>query len=369
MQMLNQLTKLLAEKKGSDIHLLEGEKPRVRIHGDLVSIESKEHTLVTRADIESILDTCLTTKQRSTFEETMDIDFSVEMEGASGRVNVGLANGGKLYLTMRYLPANIIPLEELGIDAAMLRALAGSEDGLIVVAGETSSGKTTTIAAMLEYINRTRRGAITTIENPVEYVLHSDKCLITRREVGRDTPDFKPALRSSVRKNPDVLLIGEVRDSETAGIAMAAAETGIQAFCTLHATSTLGAITRLANIMISEGHKEEEFYHRLSLALRGIVHQQLARRADGKGLTPLYEILNVTHTEKEYLREMNFARLEQNLETEHNISLGLCLYRLWHAKPRIIDEEVIRKVYGSRFNIVIHRLEDRDGYKPLVSQM
>lgn len=368
-QLLMRLSKLLEDKGGSDIHLLEGERPRLRIRGDLLPIEAKDHPLITRADIEKILDTCLTPGQRATFDQTMDTDFSVELEGASGRVNAGLVNGRKLYLTMRYLPARIIPLDELGFDVPMLKALADADEGLIVVTGETSSGKTTTVAAMLDYINSTRRRAITTIENPVEYMMPSKESLVTRREVGRDTPDFRTALRSSVRKNPDVLLIGEIRDAETAAIAMSAAETGIQTYCTFHALGVLAAIVRLADILVGEGHTEDELYLRLSATLRGIVSQQLVKRVGGKTLLPVYEILNITFTEREYLREKNLARLEHSLESERNISRGLCLYRLWHQTPRPIDEETLRRLYGPQFSLAMNRMNDASGYKPLVTDM
>jgi twitching motility protein PilT len=369
MQLLMRLSKLLEEKGGSDIHLLEGERPRLRIRGDLWPIDAKDHPLITRGDIEEILDTCLTPEQRATFDRTMDTDFSVELDGASGRVNAGLVNGRKLYLIMRYLPARIIPLDELGLDVPMLKAIADAEEGLIVVTGETSSGKTTTVAAILDYINSTRRRSITTIENPVEYMMPSKECLVTRREVGRDTPDFRTALRSSVRKNPDVLLIGEIRDAETAAIAMSAAETGIQTYCTFHALGVLAAIVRLADILVGEGHTEDELYLRLSATLRAIVSQQLVKHVGGKALLPIYEILNVTFTEREYLREKNLSRLEHSLESERNISRGLCLYRLWHQTPRPIDEETIRRIYGPQYSLAMNRLNDTSGYKPLVTDM
>jgi len=368
-RLLERAVYLVREKGGSDIHLLEGERPRVRIRGDLLPLEAKDHPLVTRTDIEDILNFALTPEQKMTFEKTADVDFSLDFREATGRVNVGLANGRKLYLAMRYLRADIIPLDQLGIDADMLKRLAATESGLIIVAGETSSGKTTTIAAMLDYINHTRFGAITTLENPVEYTLQSDKCLITRREIGRDTPDFHNAIRASVRKNPDVLLIGEIRDAETATIALSAGETGIQTFCTLHAVGAIPAISRLGYIMIGGGHDEAEFRQRLSSILRGIISQQLIKAADGKDILPVYEILNITYSERSYLREGDFSRLEQSLESDHNISLGKCIYGLWYQEPRRINEEIIRELFGDQLNIVMNRLSDETGYKPLVSGM
>ena len=368
-KLLHKMISLLQEKKGSDIHLLEGEKPRLRLQGDLRAIEIKDHPQIQRQDIEAVLDTALSPKQREIFEQTSDVDFSLVLEKGSGRVNVGRANGRRLHLTMRYLPSEVIPLDHLGIDLDMLKALAKKEDGMVIVAGETSSGKTTTIAAMLDYINHTQYGAITTIENPVEYILPSDRCLITQREIGRDTPDFQAALRAAVRKNPDVLLIGEIRDYETATIALNAAETGILIFCTIHATGALSAITRLANISVTEDHDEEEFYLRLSIVLRGVISQQLVKSADGSRYLPAYEILNIVFSEKTYIRERDFKHLESSLESERNISLGRCLYKLWHSEPRLINADTIKRFYSDQFNLVMNRLEDPAGYKPLVSGM
>ncbi|GAB4319247.1 MAG: type IV pilus twitching motility protein PilT [Candidatus Sumerlaeia bacterium] len=364
-RLLKAMVHLLKEHKGSDLHMLEGEPPRIRVRGDLRPIEIKDHPHVTAEDIQAILDIALTPDQKLQLEQKGDVDFSLSFEGASGRVNVGFANGRKLHLTMRYLPEQIIPLEKLGIDAEMLKQLAGNEAGLIIVAGETSSGKTTTIAAMLDYINHTRMGSITTIENPVEYVLKGDKCLITRREIGRDTPSFHDALRASVRKNPDVLLIGEIRDRETGQIALTAAETGILTFCTLHAVGAIAAITRLAHIMAGEGFKEEEFLLRLSHTLLGIIAQQLVKAVNGQYFLPLYEILNITDIERGYMRAGKFDRLEQSLESERSISLGECIYRLWQQRPRPIDEALVRRIYGSQFNQAMNVLNDPSGYKPI----
>ncbi|MBN1903153.1 Flp pilus assembly complex ATPase component TadA [Candidatus Sumerlaeota bacterium] len=368
-RLLERIVFLVRDKGGSDIHLLEGERPRVRVRGNLLPVESDDHPLVLRKDIQDILNYALTPKQKQTFEETADIDFSLDFHEATGRVNVGLANGHRLYLTMRYLRSNIIPLDQLGIDVDMLKKLIAADSGLIIVAGETSSGKTTTIVAMLDYINHTRLGAIATIENPVEYVLHSDKCLITRREIGRDTPNFNNALRSIVRKNPDILLIGEIRDVETATITLNAAETGIQTFCTLHAVSAISAITRLGYIMIGGGHNETEFHQRLSNILCGIISQELVKASDDKSVLPVFEILNMSYSEKSYLRARDFIRLEQSLDTDRNYSLGRCLYNLWYQKPRRINEATIRLLFPDQFNLMMNRLDDHDGWKPLVTSM
>lgn len=369
MRLLERVVLLVHDKAGSDIHLLEGERPRVRLRGDLLPLDIKDHPLVTRNDIEDIMRFALTPDQKRIFEKHEDVDFSLDFHQATGRINVGYANGRRLHLVMRYLPANIIPIDGLGINPDMLRKIAAVESGLIMVAGETSSGKTTTIAALLDYINHNRLGSILTIENPVEYTLQSDKCLISRREIGRDTPDFFSALRASVRKNPDVLLIGEIRDHETASIALTAAETGIQTFCTLHAIGAVPAMTRLGNIMVTGGADEAEFRIRLANTLRAIISQQLVKSCDNTGLLPVYEILNVTHMEKNYILAADISRLEQSLEADHNISMGHCVYNLWQEKPRRIDNDTIKRIYGDQFNLMMNRLGDRAGWKPVTTRI
>jgi twitching motility protein PilT len=311
------------------------------------------------------MDRALTPEQKEIFENYSDIDFSLEFENATGRVNVGYANARKMHLVMRYLRADIIPIDQIGLDVPMLKKMCDHGLGVIMVAGETSSGKTTTITAMLDYINHQRFGSIQTIENPVEYSMTSNKCLITRREIGRDTPDFMHALRASVRKNPDVLLIGEVRDTETANIALTAAETGIQTFCTIHAIGAIPAITRLRNILASGEKSAAEFYQRLSHCLAAIISQQLIKTCDNSGVLPVYEILNMGYAEKNYLRDGDFPRLEHSLETDHNISMGHCVYRLWHSTPRRINEDTIRRLYGDQFRLMMNRLDDVKGWKPM----
>ena len=365
MRLLERIVQLIEAKSGSDIHLIEGERPRVRLQGDLLPLESKDHPHVTREDIQEILDLGLTEEQRLTFAKNLDIDFSLQFQNANGRVNVGYANGRKLHMVMRYLRSQIIPIDKIGLDVEMLKKMCDHGLGVIMVAGETSSGKTTTIAAMLDYINDQRFGSIQTIENPVEYSMDSKKRLITRREIGRDTPDFANALRASVRKNPDVLLIGEVRDEETANIALTAAETGIQTFCTLHAIGAIPAITRLRNMLTSGGRSATEFYQRLSHCLAGIISQQLIKSADGHGILPVYEILNMHYAEKNYLRDGDFPRLEHSLEGDKNISMGHCIYKLWYETPRRINEDTIRRLYADQFRLMMNRLEDTHGWKPM----
>lgn len=333
MKLLSALVTLIDQKGGSDIHLLEGQPACVRIDGKLIPVprDGKE-IVVAREDIESVLAT-LPMAQKRLFDENWDVDFSLNFDNASGRVNIGYTNGGKLSLTMRYLRHTIPAMEELGIEVSHLAKLASHDRGLVIVAGETGSGKTTTIAAMLDSINQTRQGKILTTENPVEYIFKRKKCLIEQREIGRDCVDFDSALKYALRKNPNAYLLGEVRDVQTARAALEASETGILTFCTIHALNALPAIARFANMVVSDGRMtEDDFYLHLSQSLRGIIAQRLIPKVGG-GRVPVYEVFHVTAVNANFILERDYMKLERSLFQETNVHQHRCIHRILHQKP------------------------------------
>ncbi len=337
MKLLEALVQLVDRRGGSDIHMIEGQPASVRLDGKLVPIprEGKD-IIVAREDITSVLET-LPEQQRHEFDQWWDVDFSLNFGKASGRVNIGMSNQGKLSLTMRYLRHEIPSMEELGIEVSHLTKLSAHDRGLVIVAGETGSGKTTTIASMLNFINETRQGKILTTENPVEYIHQRKKCLIEQREIGRDAKDFDSALKYALRKNPNAYLLGEVRDALTAKAALEAAETGILTFCTIHALNALPAINRMANMVVGARiMTEQDFYLHMSQALRGIVAQRLVSKVGG-GRTPVYEIFHLTAVNAGYLAEKDFPQLERSLFQETNVHMHRCLHRLLHEKPLKID--------------------------------
>jgi pilus retraction protein PilT len=368
MQLLSALVRLIDQKGGSDVHMIEGQPACVRLDGNLVPVprDGKE-IIVSRADIESVLAT-LPSQQKEQFDEDWDVDFSLNFENASGRVNVGMTNQGRLSLTMRYLRHTIPGMEELGIEVSHLRKLAGHDRGLVIVAGETGSGKTTTIATMLENINTTRSGKILTSENPVEYIFQRKKCLIEQREIGRDVKAFDRALKYALRKNPNVYLLGEVRDAITARAALEASETGILTFCTIHALNALPAINRMANMVVSDGRMtEDDFYLHLSQALRGIVAQRLVRRVGG-GRTPVYEIFHLTAVNSEFLREKDYGKLERSLFQETNVHQHRCIHRLIHMDPCPIEYDmktggVLSEILGDMWKQIYENELKYDVYK------
>ncbi|MCX7013419.1 MAG: ATPase, T2SS/T4P/T4SS family [Candidatus Sumerlaeota bacterium] len=333
MKLLQALVRLCDTKGASDIHMIEGQPACVRLDGKLVPVpKDGKDIIVTRDDITSVLET-LPRQQKQEFEENWDVDFSLNFDKASGRVNVGMSNQGKYSLTMRYLRHVIPNMEDLGIEVSHLLKLASHDRGLVIVAGETGSGKTTTIATILNHINKTRHGKILTTENPVEYIYERDKCLIEQREIGRDVKLFEMALKYALRKNPNAYLLGEVRDAVTARAALEASETGILTFCTIHALNALPAIARLANMVTGDGRmREEDFYLHLSHALRGIIAQRLVQKLGG-GRLPIYEIFHVTAVNTVFIADRDYPRLERSLYQETNVHQHRCLHRLLHMDP------------------------------------
>ncbi len=368
MKLLSQLVNLVDSRGGSDIHLLEGQPACVRLDGKLIPVpKDGKEIIVQREDIESVLAT-LPATQRKIFEEVWDVDFSLNFDKASGRVNIGYTNGGKLSLTMRYLRHEIPAMEDLGIEVNHLVKLASHDRGLVIVAGETGSGKTTTIASMLDYINAQRQGKILTTENPVEYIYKRRRCIIEQREIGRDVKDFDAALKYALRKNPNAYLLGEVRDVLTARAALEASETGILTFCTIHALNALPAIARFANMIVSDGRMtEDDFYLHLSQALRGIIAQRLVPKIGG-GRTPIYEIFHVTAVNANFIRERDYNKLERSLFQETNVHQHRCIHRLLHMKPVPIEFDnatggVLKDLLGDMWKQIYENEMKYDVYK------
>ena len=230
------ITQLLtfAHREGaSDVHLSSGEPPMVRIHGDMKKIE---HPSLSAEQVHSMVFDIMSDAVRKTFQETNDVDFSFELGNiARFRVNVFRTRRGE-GAVFRTIPTQVMTLEELGLPPIM-KELCEKEKGLVLVTGPTGSGKSTTLAAMIDHINNTYEGHILTIEDPIEFVHTSKKCLVNQREIGRDTASFNAALRGALREDPDVILVGEMRDLETISLALTAAETGHLVFGTLHTSS------------------------------------------------------------------------------------------------------------------------------------
>ena len=269
----------------SDLHLTVGSPPKLRIHGDLEVIEK---AALTDGVLAEIMEEICTPQQWSTFRENHDLDFAYAIPGyARFRTNFLMQQFG-LGVVMRMIPDEMMTFEQLGLPNAVLQFVQ-LNFGLILITGPTGSGKTTTLASIINYINDHYTRHILTIEEPIEFVHQHKKCLITQREVGLHTHSFTNALRSAMRMDPNVILVGEMRDPETISLALTCAEMGILVFGTLHTNSAAKTVDRIVDVFPSE--EQARIRTMLASSLQGVVAQQLLRLAEGKGRVAAFEIL------------------------------------------------------------------------------
>jgi twitching motility protein PilT len=272
-------------RKGSDLHVIAGDPPRMRVNGDLITLQNQ---ILDPEQLMTALVAIMSEENRNHFEADDSADFAIAIEGlARFRVNVFRHLNG-VGAVFRGIPTTALTLKELGMPKSV-RDFTRTNKGLILVTGKTGSGKTTTLAAMIDAINQNQHGHILTIEDPIEFVHQRQNCLISQREIGIHTQTFSEALHSALREDPDVILVGELRDLETMSIAMTAAEMGILVMGTLHTNGAAATIDRVINIFPAD--KQEHIRNMLSTSLRGVVSQQLAKKKDGSGRIAVLEIL------------------------------------------------------------------------------
>lgn len=301
----------------SDMHLTADMKPLMRVHGSLLPLGEKAYT---NEVLERILFEILNEEQMKKFEDTSDLDFAYELEGVSRfRVNYFMQQRG-IGSVFRAIPAKILSVEELGIPDTILK-FAELSMGLVLVTGPTGSGKSTTLAAIISYINEMRSDHILTIEDPVEFVHTSKKCLVNHRQVGTHTKSFSLALRAALREDPDVILIGELRDLETMELAITAAETGHLVFATLHTSSAPKTIDRIIDAFPAD--QQSQIRVMLSESLKGVICQQLLKRSDKPGRIAALEILVVTQAISNLIREGKIFQIPSAMQTGKQFGMQL----------------------------------------------
>src|SRR6187549_519976 len=277
MATLPELLQTLVEVNGSDLHLTTQTPPQIRVHGKLQLLDLPP---LGPAETKGLAYSVLTASQKKRFEETLELDFSFGIRGlARFRCNV-FNQRGAVAAVYRVIPEKIKSFDELGLPP-VLATLADRPRGLVLVTGPTGSGKSTTLAAMIDKINTERRGHIITVEDPIEFIHRHRNCIINQREVGADTKSFASALKYALREDPDVILIGEMRDLETIQAAITIAETGHLVFATLHTNSAAEAINRMIDVF--PAHQQSQVRAQLAFVLEGIVTQILLPKIQGKG--------------------------------------------------------------------------------------
>jgi twitching motility protein PilT len=309
MATLPELLKTTVDLGGSDLHISTDTAPQVRVDGELQRLQMPE---LTPAETKQLVYSVLTDSQKKRFEESMELDFSFGMRGlARFRCNV-FSQRGAVCAVFRLIPEKIRTFGELGLPA-VLATLADRPRGLVLVTGPTGSGKTTTLAAMIDKINAERHGHILTIEDPIEYIHGNKNCLVNQREVHSDTNSFSNALRGALREDPDVVLIGEMRDLETVEAALKIAETGHLTFGTLHTNSAAQTINRIIDIF--PAGQQSQIRTQLSLVLEGIVSQALLPKIDGKGRVCALEILIPTAAIRNLIRDDKVHQIYGQMQT------------------------------------------------------
>ena len=306
---LSELLRKMIEMGGSDLHITTNSAPMVRVHGTLRPLDYPE---LTPAETKQLAYSVLTDAQKHRFEETLELDFSFGIKGLS-RFRANLFNQrGAVGAVFRAIPYEIKSFEELGLPP-VIQSLCDKPRGLILVTGPTGSGKSTTLAAMLDKINRDRHEHIITVEDPIEY-LHGHKgCLVNQREVNSDTHSFANALRAALRQDPDIVLIGEMRDLETTETALRIAETGHLTLATLHTNSAASSINRIIDVF--PAHQQAQIRTQLSMVLEGIVSQSLLPRANGQGRVLGMEILVPNSAIRNLIREDKIHQVYSMMQT------------------------------------------------------
>ncbi|MFL6546809.1 MAG: type IV pilus twitching motility protein PilT, partial [Candidatus Udaeobacter sp.] len=280
-----ELLKLMKQHGASDLHLVGGSPPYLRVQGEMVKLKYKA---VSEEVCRALIYELLSEGQIEQFEENLELDLSYALQGTGRfRVNVFMQRNG-IGAVFRLIPEDILTIEELSLPR-QLYDLIDATEGLILVTGPTGSGKSTTLAALIHAINSTQKAHIITIEDPIEFVHHNQKCLINQRELGSHTQSFSNALRAALREDPDIILVGEMRDLETISLAITAAETGHLVFATLHTNNAVKTIDRVVDVF-PEG-QQSQIRVMLSESLRGVIAQTLVRRSDGQGRVPVVEVL------------------------------------------------------------------------------
>jgi len=297
MARIDSFLELVVKQRASDLHLMSGETPWIRLHGDLHPVKYRQLTI---SETESLLYEIMPADARQAFQSRCGLDLAYEAPGLSRfRVNVFRHLGG-IGAVFRIIPSAIPSLRELNMPP-VLESFCNEKKGLLLVVGPTGSGKSTTLAAMIDRINAARKAHIMTVEDPVEFLHRRQQSLISQKEVGFHTKSFSTALRSALREDPNVILVGELRDLETVSMAVSAAETGILILATLHTNGASATIDRIVNLFA--GSEQARIRNMLSTSLRGIVAQQLIRRADGKGRVAAAEVLVNTAATANMIRE------------------------------------------------------------------
>jgi twitching motility protein PilT len=308
MNRIDAFLELLVKQGGSDLHMVSGDAPRVRINGTLQQVRFRDMSV---QDVEDMFGEIMTPALKDRLNHNSSVDFAYQAE-AVGRFRVNMYRHVRgLAAALRVIPPTPPTLAELELPPT-IQTTAEVPKGLTLVTGPTGSGKSTTLAAMINHVNETRRGHIITIEDPIEFIHEFKRCLITQREVGTHAPSFAEALRAAIREDPDVILVGELRDLDTISLALTAAETGTQVLATLHTNGAVRSVDRVVNVFPPK--RQDQIRTMLADTLRMVVSQQLVRKADGSGRLAAIEIMINNHAIASMIRSGNSHKITSAIQ-------------------------------------------------------
>jgi twitching motility protein PilT len=336
---LRMLLEEMIERDASDLHITAGERPKLRVDGDIVNSNTED--VLNPKDTLQLAYSVLTENQKKRFEMEDELDFSFGIQNLARFRGNCFKQRGCVSIAIRQIPFNIRTFQDLGLPAVVAR-MAEKPRGLVLVTGPTGSGKSTTLAAMIDKVNRERQGHIITVEDPIEFIHRHQNCIVNQREVGSDTHSFANALKYALREDPDVILVGEMRDLETISAALTIAETGHLVFATLHTNSAAEAINRIIDVFPS--HQQSQVRAQLAFVLEGIITQTLLPRARGRGRVMAAEILVITPAIRALIRDDKVHQIYSLMQSGKKFgmqTLNDALYQLFVARE-VTDEECLR---------------------------
>ena len=343
----------VVEHKASDLHITSGAPPTIRVRGSLVPLDGMPN--LTPTDTREIIYAILSSSQRQALETEWQLDFAYSVPGV-GRFRVNtFFQRGTLGAAFRLIPSETVPIEKLGLPQ-VIREFAKKPRGIVLVTGPTGSGKSTSLASLINEINETRDEHILTIEDPIEFLHRHKRCIVNQRELGADSKSFGLGLKAALRQDPDVILVGEMRDLDTIATALTAAETGHLVFATLHTQDTAQTVDRIVDVFPPE--QQQQVRVQLSVSLQGIVTQQLLPRADGKGRTVATEVLVPTPAVRNLIREGKTHQIYSALQTGGQFGMQTMDTSLAHlvreqmisrdlAESRSSSPEELRRLMGT----------------------
>jgi twitching motility protein PilT len=337
---VEELLQQLVERGGSDLHVTAGSPPKIRIDGKLISTE---HNVLDPETSQKLVYSILDNEQVARFERDFELDMSFGIAGLGRfRTNVFMQRGA-VGAVLRIIPFEIKTPKELGLPHALIEQLCSLPKGLILVTGATGSGKSTTLASMIDHINRTRNEHIVTIEDPIEFVHRNKGCLINQREVGSDTHSFQNALRHVLRQDPDIVLIGEMRDQTTIEAALTLSETGHLTFASLHTSDAVQTMNRIVDVF--PAYQQQQIRTQLSFTLQAVFCQQLVPKADGRGRSLAAEVMVANSAIRSLIREDKAHQIYSIIQTGGKSgmkTMNQALYDLYQQKLITYEEALSR---------------------------